>query len=361
MEPPLKRWRRSPSSERFSPVPHSPTPWIDTLGMTQYENKEQRLHDEIVAYVKYCEPTDQEATARKLVIDHIAGVIARRFGSCKVELFGSVAQNLCLPDSDIDLVVLSSKIQRSDNLVKTLRQLRGELLRTKVSQTVEVVSRARVPIVKMVTVKSLGCFNVDVSFNNKDGTLVLSLVKRYIEAMPALRPLLLVLKTFLAHRDFNDAAHAGLGSFALTNMVISFLQLNPGKRPQQVLEKPMENESLGRLLLDFFYYYGYTFPYETHYICVAKQKLGLKEDKGWFRSALPEHLSIESLIDPERDIGSGVTKIKKIRAAFGEAFTTLNDFPFSTTTTSANILGSVLGLPKKVWDFKTHSSVILVC
>jgi non-canonical poly(A) RNA polymerase PAPD5/7 len=43
--------------------------------------------------------------------------------------------------------------------------------------------------------------------------------------MPALRPLVLVLKSFLKQRKLNSAATSGLSSYAVTCMVISFLQV----------------------------------------------------------------------------------------------------------------------------------------
>jgi len=42
--------------------------------------------------------------------------------------------------------------------------------------------------------------------------------------MPALRPLILVVKGFLSQRNLNDASKSGLGSYAVILMCISFLQ-----------------------------------------------------------------------------------------------------------------------------------------
>ncbi len=57
-----------------------------------------RLHDEVVAFVDFMEPTDQERRARELVIARVSDLVKRRFPTCTVTLFGSVAQNLTLPD-----------------------------------------------------------------------------------------------------------------------------------------------------------------------------------------------------------------------------------------------------------------------
>ena len=94
------------------------TPWIDKLPMTEYENKEQRcdapsslqkladllfgackrrLHDEIVAFIQYVQPTPEETSAREKVVKRLTELIQRRFWNCEVKIFGSVAQGLSLP------------------------------------------------------------------------------------------------------------------------------------------------------------------------------------------------------------------------------------------------------------------------
>lgn len=92
------------------------TPWVDGLGTTEYESKEQRsevsrfasgvwdltcaarLHDEIVAFFKYAAPTPDERHARAMVIAEVSQVVKRRLPKASVDTFGSVAQDLYLPD-----------------------------------------------------------------------------------------------------------------------------------------------------------------------------------------------------------------------------------------------------------------------
>ena len=72
---------------------------------------------------------------------------------------------------------------------------------------------------------------VDLSINSTDGVTVLPKIKQYLDTMPALCPIIMTVKMFLAVRDLNSAATGGLGSYALTLMAISFLhvsQLNVG-------------------------------------------------------------------------------------------------------------------------------------
>lgn len=123
------------------------------------------------------------------------------------------------------------------------------------------------------------------------------------------------MKGFLSQRNLNNAAYGGLGSYAVTCMCISFLQvsrvagsldpsdfeqLNPSKRPQDYLDKPMESESLGALLTDFMFYYGIKFPYASSYISVTEGKLLPKESAEWITNKVPDALVIQCLINPGR-------------------------------------------------------------
>jgi non-canonical poly(A) RNA polymerase PAPD5/7 len=94
------------------------TPWVDSMKVKGDETKEQRwvlttlsiviletlknfarrLHDEIVAYMTYVQPTTQEETTRGQVYDFVEKTVKGRFNRGEVSLFGSVAHDLCLPD-----------------------------------------------------------------------------------------------------------------------------------------------------------------------------------------------------------------------------------------------------------------------
>jgi DNA polymerase sigma len=49
-------------------------------------------------------------------------------------------------------------------------------------------------------------------------------VYRYINQFPAVRPLVLLLKYYLAQRSLNDTYTGGVGSFMLTLMVVHVVQ-----------------------------------------------------------------------------------------------------------------------------------------
>lgn len=106
-----------------------------------------------------------------------------------------------------------------------------------------VVTGAKVPILTFTTVDNigvsntavfgtdfsygsvLGSFKFDISINGEDGLRAIPIIKEYVATLPVLRPLILVLKSYLASQKLNSAATGGLGSFALMCMIISFIQV----------------------------------------------------------------------------------------------------------------------------------------
>ncbi|KDQ62953.1 hypothetical protein JAAARDRAFT_360875 [Jaapia argillacea MUCL 33604] len=202
------------------------TPWLDSLGMTEYESKEQRLHDEIVAYVAYIAPTQAETSARHFVITHLHEVIKRRFRDAALRMFGSVVHQVCLPDGDIDLVLETVHVvDTKEDQKRALFQLRNRIRDAQLANDIQVVGQARVPIINLKTTPQYGSFDVDISINNTDGVHAIDIISSYMTSIPALRPLLFTLKGFLSQRQLNSAASSTLSSYCLICMVISFLQV----------------------------------------------------------------------------------------------------------------------------------------
>ena len=66
---------------------------------------------------------------------------------------------------------------------------------------------------------------VNVCFNQADtGPLAVDLMKRFLDAMPPLKPLTFILKYFMAARGLNEPYSGGCGSFMLQMMIVSVLQ-----------------------------------------------------------------------------------------------------------------------------------------
>ncbi|KAI0937395.1 hypothetical protein AcV5_005312 [Taiwanofungus camphoratus] len=332
-------------------------PWIASLGMTAYESKEQRLHDEIVAYVTYICPTMQERCARELVIASVGELVRRRFPNATMATFGSVSQDLCLPDGDIDLVIVMPYELDHEAKKRSLFQLSAVLKSSLMTRSVQVVHRARVPVISFETIPELGSFKIDISINSMDGVKAVPIIVDYLNKMPALRYLVLVIKSYLSRLRLNSASNGGLSSYSLICLVISFLQQNPKNMPSDRVLKAVEHESLGNLLMDFFDYYGNDFPYESSYISVTQGELLPKESKGWTNTAHLDHLAIECLVNPDHDVGRPTGRIAQVRTAFRQAHLALRNYPF--TLAHGNALGTILGISPEMLSHRDHIQEIV--
>ena len=72
----------------------------------------------------------------------------------------------------------------------------------------------------------LGRFSVDISINQMNGISAGTMINRFIEEVPALRPLVLVIKSFLNQRSMNEVFSGGLGSYSIVCLATSFLQVS---------------------------------------------------------------------------------------------------------------------------------------
>lgn len=147
---------------------------------------------------------------------------------------------------DIDLVIQSDSMDRQ-NKVTVLHTLASVLRRANLAESIQVIAKAKVPIVKFVSafgqytfrpLKPLqrltrlvnsrppGRLPIDISLNQLNGISAGKIVNSYIAALPALKPLVLVIKAFLSQRGMNEVYSGGLGSYSVICLVVSFLQVS---------------------------------------------------------------------------------------------------------------------------------------
>jgi non-canonical poly(A) RNA polymerase PAPD5/7 len=177
--------------------------------------------------------------------------------------------------------------------VTVLHSLANTLRRAGVTDKMTIIAKAKVPIIKFVT--SHGRFAVDISINQLNGVSAGKMVNNFIGALPALRALVLVVKSFLSQRSMNEVFTGGLGSYSIVCLAVSFLQQHPKIRRGEM--DPMKN--LGVLVLEFFEFYGLHFNYQE--VGISLRDGGTyfnKTRRGWADYKQPGLLSIEDPADP---------------------------------------------------------------
>mmetsp|Transcript_20506 Transcript_20506/g.34311 ORF Transcript_20506/g.34311 Transcript_20506/m.34311 type:complete len:380 (+) Transcript_20506:29-1168(+) len=310
------------ASEQLAPalLTSTPAPWL--AFSNQYEQRASpliRLHNEILDCTEYIAPSLLEMKQREKTLAELGEVVRSLWPKSKIDVFGSQMTKILTPASDLDIVVMNVPENLSDPSA-VYHELAEKLRNSSLVSYVEAVTNAKVPIVKMDHKES--GISVDICINNDSGLRTGRLIRKYVRDYPPLRPLALILKLFLSQRKMNDTYHGGIGSFLLTMMIVSFLQM---KQRTARLSRLDPSWNLGTLLLEFFQYYGVTFNYYSVGVSITEGGSLLQKRKRVVATTAtnfnhrPNLLYLENPDSPDLDIGKNSFTMPKIRRAFEHA------------------------------------------
>mmetsp|Transcript_24135 Transcript_24135/g.95061 ORF Transcript_24135/g.95061 Transcript_24135/m.95061 type:complete len:784 (-) Transcript_24135:1766-4117(-) len=248
-------------------------------------------------------PPENDTNRRASLVRHLQKVCRKEWPNSKVVLFGSSGTGLELKNGDVDVcAIVPPEDARSnkDGNVQTTRNLvwkASRLLRRARMQDIEVRGRARVPIVQFFD--PVSGYKVDMCVNNELARHNTELIATYVSLDWRVKPLVLALKYWAKCRRINEAYRGTLSSYAYALLMIHFLvrrpkpvlpclqqsyQSTPIRDPENVPRRidegwnvyfdreftwpkdpdPDENkESVGELLLSFFWYHAFIHNYET--------------------------------------------------------------------------------------------------
>ena len=275
-------------------------------------------------------------------MDRVRSAVTKIWPEARFEVHGSFATGMYLPSSDIDAVILGSGAKDPATCLKALATA---LSRAGAARRVQLIAKARVPIVKFEERPS--GFQFDVSFDVANGPASAEIVRANTRRFPALRPLVTVLKAFLQQRALNEVYTGGVGSYALLCMVMAHLQLHDA-RTSEAKNLGAEEGCLGALLIDFFELYGRRLNAEEVGVsCRDGGRFFAKRDKEWHDPGRPFLLAIEDPQDPSNDLGKNSYGIRQIKAAFEHAFTLLTAPPRGGDGGEEFLLGRIVRMDPK--------------
>ncbi|CAL8469529.1 g9070 [Coccomyxa elongata] len=273
-----------------------------------------RLHNELVEFCRFLAPSSSELEARKAALARVTEAVQSIWPSATVQIFGSFVTGLYLPSSDMDIVVMDSKC---GEVRPALKAVATALVRRNMAKNIQIIAKAKVPIIKFEDTQS--GVNFDISFDAANGPEAAEYVRALMQKLPPMRPLVLILKVFLHQRELNEVYQGGIGSYALLVMVAAFLLLHPsrgGPGGDVDLEA-----NLGVLLMDFLRLYGRAL--NAIDVGVSCRKGGCyfaKRSRGMLQPERPYMLAVEDPKDPSNDLGKGSYNIQKVRSAFDFAY-----------------------------------------
>ncbi|CAA0808525.1 Nucleotidyltransferase family protein [Striga hermonthica] len=316
----------------------------------RFKSPMMRLHKEILDFCDFLSPTPEEQESRNAAVESVSGVIKYLWPSAEVEVFGSFKTGLYIPSSDIDVVILGSNV-RSPQM--GLRALSRALSQRGIAKQIQVIAKARVPIIKFVERKSGVAF--DISFDVQNGPQAAEYIKDAVSKWPPLRPLCLILKVFLQQRELNEVYTGGIGSYALLSMLIAMLRTHHDRQAS-----PERN--LGVLLVNFFDMYGCKLNIvDVGVSCTGAGVFFPKSNKGFSVEGQPPLIAIEDPQAPDSDIGKNSFNYNQARSAFAVAFTTLtNPKALARLGPNKSILSAIIRLDAVLLNRKGRPSGNLV-
>lgn len=248
----------APASFLNDPWDETPPPPSSCSSTRRYHGPSPmlHLHEDLLDFYEAYRPTPPEAEARSALVTRLSSLVASIWPQASIKVFGSYSTGLYLPQSDIDLVCVGTGTEQASKQerVNALHAFANALRHASwTSSSLEVIERAKVPIVKFVDGPS--GVAVDVCIETRDGLVSSSLTKKAARQFPAYKVLVLVLKRFLHERGLHDTFSGGVGSFLLQLMVICSMQHPPSLQS-------WERGNLGCCLLHFLELFGLRFNYE---------------------------------------------------------------------------------------------------
>ncbi|TGZ85433.1 hypothetical protein EX30DRAFT_326516 [Ascodesmis nigricans] len=304
-----------------------PTPWVRDSGVDHSKSSDMLnwLHKEIIDFTTYIQPRPYEHAVRLDLIHRVRRVIRNLWPDCDVRVFGSFAADLYLPNSDMDLVVVSESFGRHSlprySGSKTLWTAASSLKQAGYVQygSIKVIAKARVPIIKFVDAET--GLNVDISFENDSGLIANKTFQDWRIKYPAMPVIVTIIKHFIAMRGLNEVYIGGIGSFSITCMVVSLLQLLPSVQSGK-LDPSLH---LGLILMEFFDLYGKRFDTRNVGIRVSDPPGYFRKRDVFSTDSQPKSqqqmylLSIQDPNNASNDISRASYQIQTILACFSEA------------------------------------------
>ena len=171
---------------------------------------EKCLQKDLLDFTSYVTQKIQIISPKvKELINYIQNAVDASIGKdYEVKLYGSHATGLCLPWSDIDVVLCkkNGEVMENNNYLPlhelfTYLQKKNDLFKS-----INYIGTTTVPLIKIKTKENIGIQSVDISLQDKGhyGIKCVSLVLSFKEEYEVLLPMILALKNILKQANLND-------------------------------------------------------------------------------------------------------------------------------------------------------------
>ena len=253
-----------------------------------------------------------------ILIDNLKQATKESLPDYDVHLYGSHATNLCLPWSDLDVVLISNTNEENNinenninnNPQILLNHLHENIRNKKWVKESKYISSANIPIIKLVTIDEYGNIPIDISIQDSKhfGLKCVDLVKNFITQYEHLKPIVLALKNIFKLADLNDPYKGGISSYGLILMIVYFIQR------QKKINNNI-NSDLGNLFFDIIYYYGIVFNFkEKIYVKLNEDDEDINNDINNLN--LNTQLIIIDPLNPNNNVSKSCFQLINVKMTF---------------------------------------------
>ena len=270
---------------------------------------------EFVLYVS--EHIKKSANIYEELIKNVQNSVNECLQDYEVHLYGSHATNLCLPWSDLDLVLISKKSGGNqislDSKHLLLSKLNEYLKHQPWVKDTNYISSANIPIVKLFSIEKYNNIPIDISIQDEKhfGLRCVDLVKQLLNKYESLKPLVLALKNILKRGNLNDPYKGGISSYGLILMIVYFLQ----QQSYMGIDINLNENNIGKLFFEFLQFYAIEFDFNKSVIYL-KNNIKDLDDLKYQNIA---HTSGFIIIDPlnsANNVAKSCFQYLRIRMAF---------------------------------------------
>ena len=215
-----------------SPLEHNlPIPWALDIAQLSGASQTDILEQEISRFVKHIEPTSLERVAREAVILELLALVADKTGPrVRSEVFGSERTGLVMATSDIDIRLecnIEDRDKRHEHLTMKMKGLVASMEEGQ-DYTLVVPRYHTYPIINAQH-KETG-IHVQI-VGSPDTTAQDAVTLQYLNELPYLRSLYLLLRSALGTRSLVDVFTGGTGSYGLFIMLVASLKRRSSNPP----------------------------------------------------------------------------------------------------------------------------------
>ena len=287
-------------------------PWITSKSKCHTTHGILKLHYEILDFYEFIKLKPEEKELRRKTFEEVKNLIESNYKEYSVKIFGSFTIDLSLPDSDIDLLILSDKIKKNfdectkKEKIEPLEKIYKLIENSNKFSSYELIKDAKVPIIKCVYKET--DIHVDISDIRTNGLEVIKEIKEVQKIYPCINPLIILIKYALRQRELNEIYKGGISSFIVFSLVYYFISyMSKVYKYKKKNGEKIKPYTLGELLLEFLNFYGKQFNYKELGISIRHGGyLYKRKDNG-------KHvLSMENFQDINQDIGSSCFRFGEV-------------------------------------------------